>query len=75
MVNHAAHRGNETRTDAGRHGQPDERNVVLGEKVDAAPTALKNAEVPVAVLPEAPRRLDHRSTAVRTGGGFGHGSK
>ena len=74
MENHASHRGDKSRADAGA-SQPREGNVVFREEVDAADAALEYADVPLAVVFHASRRLDHWSSAVRTGGRLGHGAE
>ena len=75
VENHAFHRGDKARTNAGGGRQSREGNVVFGEEVDATGVALEDADVPLAVLFQASGRLDHRSPAVRTGGRLGHGAE
>jgi hypothetical protein len=75
VVNDAFHRGKKSRTDAAGHGQPGERNMIFSEEVEATSLAFEYAYVPLTFLSHASRRLDHRSTAVRAGGRFWHGSK
>ena len=71
VVNRATDRGHKSRADA-RGRQSYERDVVLSEKVEAARAALEYADIPLAIRSHAAGGLDHRSTAVRTGGGFEH---
>ena len=74
-MNHAAHSGNKPRTDASRGGQAGEWYMILREEVEMTGRAFEDAQVPIAVLFQTSRRLDHRSTAVRASGGFGHSTK
>jgi hypothetical protein len=71
VVNCAPDRSHKSYADA--HGrQSYERDVVLSEEIEAARAALEYADVPFAIGSHASRGLDHRPTAVRTGGGFEH---
>ena len=75
MENHASHRSDKSRTNPGGIRQPRDGNVIFREVVEAAHAALEYIDVPFALRPHASRGLDHQPTAVRAGGGFGHGAE
>ena len=75
VMNHAAHGGNKPRAETARSWQAGQWHVVLREEIEVAGRAFEDAKVPIPVLFQASGRLDHRSTAVRTGWGFGHRSR